>query len=90
MSEERASANHSFIMENRKKLCLTGICEVEAFDESAVILKTVMGGLSVKGENLHISGFNRESGDLTVDGRIYAAVYDDGREKGSIWSRIFR
>lgn len=90
MSEENFSGTHSFIMENRKKLSLNGVCEVESFDENIIILKTAMGGLTVKGERLHISGFNRETGDLSVDGLIYAAAYNDDRPKGSVFSRIFK
>ncbi len=90
MSEEIYGGTHSFIMENRKKLSLSGVCEVESFDENVIVLKTVMGGLTVKGEGLHISGFNRETGDFSVDGKIYAAAYNDDRAKGSMWGRIFK
>ena len=90
MSEENFVGTHSFIMENRRKLCLNGVCEVESFDENIIIIKTVMGGLTVKGEKLHISGFNRETGDLSVDGLVYAAAYNDEHQKGSLISRIFK
>ena len=90
MSEERMET-HSFIMENRKKLTLTGVCDVESFDENQVIMDTVQGRLTVKGDALHISGFNRETGDLSVDGTVDSVQYSDSkRQSGSVFSRIFK
>ena len=91
MSEEKQVEIHSFIMENRKKLTLTGVRDVESFDENNVTMDTVQGSLTIKGEGLHISGFNRETGDLSMDGFVSSAQYSDSKKQsGSVLSRIFK
>lgn len=92
MTEENISfTTHSIIMENRKSLTLTGVCDVQSFDENGVVMQTALGELAVKGSSLHISGFNRQTGDIAMDGNIYALVYtDDRRREGSFLGKIFR
>lgn len=83
--------NHNFILENREKLNLSGVEKVESFDEQNVILQTPLGKLTIKGENLHISNLNVDSGDLAVSGKIIGLVYSDkGTEKGKLTGRLFR
>lgn len=91
MSEEKISRSHSIIAENRKNITVTGVSEVLSFDENTVITVTSMGELTVKGEKLHIAGFNRDSGDLSVDGTVSAFAYTDERKSGgSVFGRIFK
>ena len=40
------------ILEDRKKLALSGVTEVESFEEDCIELKTSRGNLSVRGSNL--------------------------------------
>ena len=42
---------HNLILENREKLSLSGVLDVESFDEQNIILHTEMGVLIVKEEN---------------------------------------
>lgn len=90
MSDEK-NITHSIIMEKRKNLTVTGVLEVVSFDEATVIMITEMGEITVKGSELHISGFNRDTGDLSMDGVINGLAYTDDRKNGgSLWSRIFK
>ena len=51
---EKISALHSIIIGQRERVSLSGVTEVVGFDDETVLLKTVMGGLTIKGEELHI------------------------------------
>ena len=51
---------HNLIMENRKKISLSGITDVDHFDENTVLLYTQMGELTISGKDLHVN-------DLSVD-----------------------
>lgn len=89
--EENGYANHNVIMESRKKLNISGIKDVISFDDETVLVESCMGRITVKGEELHISSFNTESGDLNVTGHINALVYmSDERNQGGFVSRLFR
>ena len=66
---------HNAILEDRSKLMLTGVNDVERFDENTVVLYTQLGELTVKGEKLQISELSVENCELNIDGEISAMVY---------------
>ena len=83
---------HNVIMEDRKKLTVSGVSDVDSFDDSTVVIYTDMGELTVKGDNLHISGLSFETGDMTLTGNVYGMRYtDDNRRKGGgLLSRLLK
>ncbi len=87
--EETVRSNQNIIVENRKKLTLSGVKDVLSFDEETVVLETVLGRLTVKGTGLHIVNFDVGSGELIADGKVYAVVYT-AEESGGFFSRVFR
>jgi len=83
----------NIILENRKKLSVSGVVDVESFDEECVNLYTEAGLLHIKGEGLKISKLSVESGDVSIDGEITSLVYtdDDPKEKGlSVFKKLFK
>ena len=79
---EEKNIVHNIIIEQCKNVHITGVLEVKAFDEETVMLDTSKGGLTIKGENLAIGSFSLESGDLHMQGEIFALVYSGVKEKG--------
>ncbi len=92
MNGENSQGNHNLILENRKNLVLTGVTDVDSFDESAILLYTQLGELVIRGKNLHINVMNVETGDLSVEGDISALVYGDKdiRKKPSVLAKLFK
>lgn len=88
--DEKEQLNHSVVCENRKNLHLSGIKDVVSFDEETLLLETVMGRMTVKGENLHIQNFINETGDLTAEGKIHAIVYLSDAKSGGFFSKLLR
>ena len=88
--EEEIKTNHTIIVENRKKLTLTGIKEVISFDDETIMLESCLGRLAVKGFNLHILNFNNENGELSADGKIHALIYTAEEKNGGFLSRILK
>lgn len=84
----------NLIMENREKITVSGVLDVESFDEESIILYTELGVLFIKGEELHINKLNIDSGELNIEGNIYSCTYtDEDRVKGkglSFFSKMFR
>ena len=86
-------ATQNVIMENRRKLSISGVEDVDSFDEDEVVLFTEMGTLNIRGGDLHINKLSIESGEVTVEGDIASLAYsDDDRASRSqgILSRIFK
>ncbi len=74
-----------------RKLNISGVKDVTSFDDETVLLDTVLGKMTVKGEGLRIESFNTETGDLSAVGKIHAVVYmSDAKVSGGFLSRIFR
>lgn len=92
MTEEKRlnKAPHNLIMEDRRKVMISGVLDVDSFDEQAVILMTDMGELTVRGTALHISRFNVETGELNMDGNVIALVYSEQQKQGNFFGRLFR
>ena len=88
--EEKLNFTHKIIIDERKNLNISGVLEVKAFDDETLILDTVLGGLTIKGEELHIISFNTETADLIAVGKTHAAVYTSLNNKGSFLKRVFR
>ena len=84
--------SHNIIMENRAKVMITGVRDVDSFDEQTVVLVTDSGKLTIRGASLHISRFNVETGEIAIDGEIIALVYtnDKSQSGGSMFGRLFK
>ena len=81
---------HSVTLCDRKKLSLTGVEDVDCFNEQIVVLKTPLGTLSVSGAGLNISQLSLEDGRVEIDGEVDALEYSGGRKSGGWLSRLFR
>lgn len=82
---------HNIILENRRMLSLSGVKDVDSFDEESVVLLTELGELTVKGLKLHISHLNQETGEVNIDGEISELVYADvNLEPVGFWAKLFR
>lgn len=88
---ENLSECHDCFLKDRKHITLTGVKEVNAFDEKSVNLLTVMGALDIHGENIKISNFNTDTGDMEICGKFSAVIYtNDSIKKESLFSRLFK
>ena len=88
---EGIKAPHNVIMEDRHTLTVSGISDVDSFDEQTVIVFTDMGELTVKGEGLHINRLSLEVGEIMIEGNISSLSYSDSKptQEGGFWSRVF-
>lgn len=88
----RPDVAHHVILEDRQQLAVSGVEEVESFDENTIVMYTSRGTLVIRGEGLHIEQLSLDGGDLKVEGAIDGLAYEDGgRDKGgSFLARLFR
>lgn len=73
--------SHSVSLQDRKHLVLTGVLDVERFDENSVVMYTELGKLCIKGSELNVTRLEitELEGEVTVDGNIDALEYEKGR-----------
>ena len=81
---------HRLELMDRAHLTVSGVEDVERFDETGVVMSTAAGMLVVTGEDLHIGKLSLEGGELFVDGRIDSIAYEDApNRQGGFFSRLF-
>jgi sporulation protein YabP len=85
--------DHDVIMRGRKLLEITGVKQVESFDNEEFLLETSMGFLAIKGQNLQMKNLDVEKGIVSIKGKIYDLVYLDehhGEKAKGFFSKLFR
>ncbi|HIX89376.1 MAG TPA: sporulation protein YabP [Candidatus Agathobaculum pullicola] len=81
---------HNIILEGREKLSISGVLDVQSFDEEQVLLETVRGMVVVRGQGLHVERLQLEAGELIVEGEIGLIEYDDSVQPRDSWfKRLF-
>lgn len=69
--------SHSIILENRERLSVSGVEHVNNFNSEMIVLDTVAGVITIKGEELDVNKLNVEDGNVSVTGSIYSINYSD-------------
>jgi len=83
---------HNLILEDRRLLTVSGVADVDSFDERAVTVFTDMGELTIRGTDLHINRLSVEVGELLLEGRIVSLTYQEEapRSAGGFFGKVFR
>ena len=81
---------HQLMLEDRQRLTVSGVSDVDSFDDTAIVVYTDMGELTIKGEGLHISRLNVETGDLKVEGSVQALTYAEPAVRGGFFGCLFK
>ncbi|MFI3141113.1 MAG: sporulation protein YabP [Clostridia bacterium] len=81
----------SLKLEDRSKLSVSGVKDVDSFDEQVIIAYTDCGQLTISGSKLHIESLSIEVGELYVVGKISSLVYLDQSPKSQgLIGKLFR
>lgn len=84
MAENTAKTEkkHSLQLDARERVSISGVREVESFDDTLVRLVTDCGDLSVEGEGLHVDTLDVGRGLVEVGGLVCGLYYSEsGGEK---------
>lgn len=80
--EEMLRLPHKLTLHQREELTMTGVTEVVSFDETAIILKTDLGTLTVQGQDLFLKTLSVDGGQVAVTGRVSSLIYEEPRSGG--------
>ena len=73
--------NQLVTLENREKLTITQVSDVDAFDENTLWANLKDGSIEVSGENLNIEKLDLDQGLLVVKGKISSFAYIEKKQK---------
>lgn len=66
---------------NREILHVTGVQNVDVFEEEKIVLHTEQGALEIQGTGLNITHLDLETGSLQITGMMDAIFYPKEKQK---------
>lgn len=93
MEDKKLLSNHRLTLENRRGGTVTGVSDVNSFDEKEILLFTEAGKLVIKGEQLHVKRLDLEKGEVDLEGKVDSMTYlskTKDRKDESLLKRMFR
>jgi sporulation protein YabP len=84
---------HRLSLDERERLVVDGVVNVESFDDREIVLETELGVLVVRGEDLHIKELNLESANLAVEGYVKCIEYASdslGKRSKGLLARLLK
>ena len=82
------NAAHTILIEGRRRMRITGVTDVESFQEDEMTVHTSAGVLTVWGEGLKLGKLNPEDGQVLLEGDIVTVEYEQPQpERRSLFFR---
>lgn len=86
-----ANPYHNLVLKDRKYLEISGVKEIEHFDEEEFLIETVQGFMEIEGRDLTLDKLDKERGDVLIKGVIDSVTYiTNKKSKESIMSKLFK
>jgi len=78
--EQKMNKHHEVVLVDRKTLEISGVVDLESFDNEEFLVHTVTGLMLVSGNEMKVTQLNLEQGLLAITGNINEIRY---MEKGA-------
>lgn len=79
---------HVVTLDSRRKLTLTGVDSVDGFSEQVLKLSVNGEKLTINGNNVKITSYNKANGNLSAEGDFVEIKY--AKSKESIIKKVFK
>ena len=89
--QNQSAVPQNIILEGRRKLSVSGVEDIDSFDESSAVIFTSLGLIEVKGSDIHMNKLNLESGEIILEGDFDSIVYPDensSKQKKKFFARL--
>ena len=81
----------SLCLEDRKRLVISSVTDVESFDDNSISLITSLGVLIIKGADIKIEKLNLDPEEVIATGNFYLMEYvSDENTKSGFFKKMFR
>ena len=89
-SQNQLEQPHRLTLDSRSRLSITGVLEVESFDDTEILLTSTRGPLAIRGQGLHLQQLSIDGGQVLVDGSVDSIVYEqETHASGGFFARLF-
>jgi sporulation protein YabP len=89
----KPAGGHAIHIDNRERVMITGVEDVDSFNEEEVNFQTESGYVTLTGNDLHITRLNLDEGQLIIEGVINGIAYTGSSvqsEGGGFFSKLFK
>ena len=76
---DSVNQKQTLLLEDKKRLTIDGIINVESFREDFLELSSNYGRIEVEGSDLKIEELRQENGKIYITGEIYGVFYGDNK-----------
>lgn len=87
------ATHHIITLDNRNRLTVTAVNDIESFDEEKIVILTEMGSMTVSGADFKINRLNVDDGQLIIDGEVdeihYSQTPSADSDRG-FFGKLFR
>ena len=84
------SSPSSITIKDRKSIEISGIKQIDSFDNQEFLLDTVVGYLHIKGKNLTLGKMDNENKEVIINGSIDSVNYVESMLKGNGKEKIMK
>lgn len=74
--------NHVITIDNRQKLTVTEVADIDNFDEEVICANLKEGGLLIQGKGMNIQMLDLAEGKAVITGEINSLTYKQKKDKG--------
>ncbi len=86
---DNRNPSHSICIEERVRMLVTGVEDVDCFSENTAVITTSMGAITIAGSSLKVARLDLQAGEVAMEGEIDVIEYGSVRKNGLL-ARIFR
>ena len=94
MENKESGVKHTVVIEDRSRIKINCVEDVESFNEEKVVVYTAMGVMIITGYNFKVSRLNVDDGQLVIDGEIDKVEYMEAaavqETDGGFFGRLFK
>ncbi|MBE6720318.1 MAG: sporulation protein YabP [Ruminococcaceae bacterium] len=89
MSDEFSRKKHTLFIANRESAEISGVTDVDSFNEEEIRAMSDYGELIIKGSSLQVETLELETGKLIISGNVAAVIYTDKTADKGFLKRMF-
>ena len=87
---ETNDRKQTLMLEDRKRLIIDGILNVESFNEDYLELSSNLGRIEIEGSSLKIEELRQDTGKILITGEISGVFYKENKTLKTPFGKIFK
>lgn len=81
-----STGKQMLVLENRKKLTIDGVLNIDSFDDDYLEISTTLGKMVIEGNELKIEELRQENTKILISGDVSGIFYKENRIKKGFFS----